>query len=79
MNTANTTLCGHLEKHHAYEYMQICKDNEWRMLLLRMRQMAMGEVSTGPPSEPGSHPCSEFFRQMFLQHIINFIVADDQV
>jgi hypothetical protein len=27
VNTANATLCGHLEEHHADEYVQVCKDN----------------------------------------------------
>ena len=79
MNTANTMLRGHLEENHADKYVQVFKDNRWTMLLPRMWQMAMGEVSMGPPSEPGSHPCSEFSCQMFLQHIINFIIADNQV
>jgi len=77
VNTANATLHGHLEKHHADEYMQVCKDNGWKILLPKMWQMT--EASTGPPSEPGFHTHSEFSRQMFLQHIINFVVADDQV
>ena len=78
VNTANTTLCGHLEKHHTDKYVQVCKDNGWRMLLPRMQQMAMGKVSMGLPSEPGSHPHLEFSHQTFLQHIINFVVVDNQ-
>ena len=78
VNTSNAPLRGHLEKYHTDEYVQVCKDNRWSVLLLKLQQQ-ITEASIGSSSDPDGRPRPEFSRQTFLRHIINFIVADDQV
>ena len=78
VNTSNALLHGHLEKYHTDEYVQVCKDNRWPVLLPKLWQQ-ITKVSIGSSGDPDGWPCPEFSRQTFLCHIINFIVADDQV
>jgi hypothetical protein len=76
-NTANTTLRSHIERLHLDEHVRICKARGWSMLLPKQKQQVT-EANTGQPRDPGA-PRSQFSRQTFLEHIIHFIVADDQV
>jgi hypothetical protein len=78
VNTSNAPLRGHLEKYHTDEYVQVCKDNRWPALLPKLWQK-ITEASIGSSSDPDGQPHPKFSRQTFLHHIINFIVADDQV
>ena len=78
-NTGNATLQLHLERHHTDEYVRICGEKGWPIKLTKMRQEQTAEVSIGQADTQGSLPRPKFSRQTFLRHIINFIIADDQV
>jgi hypothetical protein len=77
-NTANGTLRTHLEKFHADEYIQLAQQNGWRMLLPKRRAEAASTQGIGT-SEQGNKQQIAFSQKEFLRHLVNFIVADDQV
>lgn len=77
--TANATLRSHLEKFHADEYVRICREKRWPIMLAKMRQEQSAGASADRGGVQGSNPRPPFSRQTFLHHIINFIVANDQV
>ena len=47
-------------------------------MLLPKQKQQVTKANTGQPRDPGA-PHSQFSRQTFLEHIIHFIVTDDQV
>ena len=77
--TANATLQNHLKKFHAEEYLQLSSEGKWSNQLPNMRQDGATEASIGQQAMQDNHPRPAFTRKTFLTHIINFIVADDQV
>lgn len=76
--TGNSTLRKHLVKAHEDEYEQFCAANGMTTQRARMEQLT-ADASTGPPGDPDGRPRAQFSRQTFLHHIVNFVVADDQV
>ena len=72
--TATTGLCRHLTKKHVPEYMKACKDFGWDM----HRDL---DPDAGPLPAPANDlkECEPFTLEVLLRHIINFIIADDQV
>jgi len=80
--TGNSSLRSHLESFHKTEYLQLCRDNEWIIMLPKMRKMMALEIgnSTTHGGESGNTPPRQPFSQsQFLKHLVNFIVSDDQV
>jgi hypothetical protein len=76
LSSSNTTLRGHLQREHKDDYIHVCQGKGWKNQLL----------STKFESEAGSEPSAgagrfrtAFSSKAFMEHLINFIVADDQV
>jgi len=55
---------------HNKEYIQACEENGW---VISGTQNQAGQA----PGEPGVFR-TKFTQQAFLEHLINFIIADDQ-
>jgi hypothetical protein len=64
----------HLTKKHEPEYTQACNDFGWDAH--RDPDPDAGPLPTGPVKEK---ECEPFTSEALLRHIVNFIVADDQV
>jgi hypothetical protein len=70
-------LRGHLERYHKAEYLKACQENGWRVMLptwLKKEKAAREVALQDLPSARTS-----FTPEKFLQHLINWIVADVQV
>jgi hypothetical protein len=68
----------HIESHHADEYVRLCVDNNWTMMLPKLR--AAEEQSGQNPSVLSADPSQlPFSAKNFLRALVKFIVADDQV
>ena len=72
-NSSNTTLRKHLAKHHRDEYIGICS-NSWRNQLPGITVPASVTITVAPGTTRESYS-----NDAFLQKIVNWIVADDQV
>ncbi|KIL57978.1 hypothetical protein M378DRAFT_188346 [Amanita muscaria Koide BX008] len=75
-NTGTSPLRVHLENHHAAEYIQICHEKGWPMLLPKKRKELEAQAAAMTDNHQSERPT--FSHQVFLEHLINFIVADDQ-
>lgn len=73
--TATTNMRGHLEDRHKDEYLRMAEKDGWKIQLpkLRLAEAEATLVQRGDRSRP------EFSKEAFLAHLVNFIVADDQV
>lgn len=68
---------GHIERYHEDEYLKACQDNGWRVMLpsLLKKEKAAREVALqGLPATR-----TTFTSEKFLQHLIDWIISDDQV
>ncbi|CAA7270386.1 unnamed protein product [Cyclocybe aegerita] len=76
-NTSNTTLRNHLENVHKEEYLHLCAEKGWNNLLPKSRV----QVVVAPEAAHGTQGAfrTPFTQKAFIQHLINFVVADDQV
>ena len=75
---SNTSLCPHIEKHHRKLYLGLAKANGWKVLLPGLVSQAQSRAtSVASASEVG--PLVEIDEQKFHQHLLYFIIADDQV
>lgn len=75
MGTANVNLRRHLIKNHPDEYDKAIVDNQWQYRL---------STDTGDASVRNNHKVAvrkapPFSPAAFLEHLVRFIVADDQV
>lgn len=77
--TVNATLQNHLEKYHADEHLRLCAEKKWSNQLPKMHVNTTTEGSNGPRDAQNNRPRQTFSQTTFLTHIINFIVANDQV
>ena len=76
-NTANNNLQKHLHKHHATEYDQKVKENDsWNFPLSTQVNNRALHKNASNVHDPSLQP---FSLAVFLEHLANFIVADDQV
>jgi hypothetical protein len=73
--TSNTSLCPHLEKYHCSPYMQMKALHGWPT---NLPGQAL-QMTTGATPAQVIRPTDVFSEQTFHRHLINFIVADDQV
>ena len=73
-NSSNTTLQKHLAKHHRDEYIGICSSNSWRNQLPGITVPASVTITAAPGTTRESYS-----DDAFLQKIVNWIIADDQV
>ena len=73
--TRNSNLRRHLTKQHAIEYDSAIVDNRWTYKLLTHSDDVAHNITrnvTNPQVLP-------FSPQLFLEYLVHFIVADDQV
>jgi len=65
-------LRNHLNRAHKEEFIRVSEEKGWRM----PSQSEAGSEAAG--SSPAAFR-TKFTQKAFLEHLINFIVADDQV
>jgi hypothetical protein len=83
--TANPNLCVHLEKYHEEEYVKVCEENGWPMMLpkrkVREETASLLKQSTLDSSllqDTSSTGRPIFTRAALVRALISFVVADDQ-
>jgi len=70
VTTSNGVLCNHLLSRHKDVYVEKCYEMRWKVAALESEApVASGCETNHPP----------FSQTAFIQHLLNFIVADDQV
>ena len=74
--TVNNNLQNYLYKHHAEEYNQTVLKNNWKYKLLTQINDA---ASCKNAVNVHDWALSQFSLMAFLEHLVCFIVADDQV
>jgi hypothetical protein len=74
-NTSNTTLRKHLDAKHIDEYLRLHKARGWDSQLDSMKKAA----STVPTPVSEGQSVVPFSEKSFLDHLRDFIIADDQV
>ena len=76
--TLTTSLRPHIEKHHLKHYLTLAKKNGWKILLLELVSQARSQATN--EAATSQHERSiKFDENTFHQHLLNFIVTDDQV
>jgi len=75
---SNTSLRPHIEKHHCELYLGLAKANGWKVLLLGLVSQAQSQA-TSVASASEVRPLVEIDEQKFHQHLLYFIIVDDQV
>jgi hypothetical protein len=77
-NTSNTALRPHIELRHVSLYTQLAKAYGWKIQLqgLMRSQSALTDNAASPAN---SQREDKFSQRSFHEHLVNFIVADDQV
>ena len=73
MSTGNSNLRRHLRNHHPQEYDKAIVDNKWDFPLSSVN------VASNHGSNTTAQPVPLFSAKAFLEHLVRFIVADDQV
>lgn len=76
--TSTTSLRPHIEKHHLELYLTLAKEKGWNILLPGLVSQARSQATTKAATSEGGRP-DKFDERTFHQHLMNFIVADDQV
>ncbi len=69
LTTSTDTLRKHLKKHHAQKYQEACEQHGWKYLL--PKEPTIGE------NRKGRLPA--FSPETFLEYLVRFVTADDQV
>jgi hypothetical protein len=70
-------LRGHLERYHEEEYLKAAQDNGWTIMLPSWLKKEKLKHDTALQEANASRV--SFTPEIFLQHLVNWIVADDQV
>jgi hypothetical protein len=66
---------------HRDEYIQLCKEKGWKnqlLLVLKVKKALAASQSQGASGQD-VHICQPFSQQALIEHLINFIVANNQV
>ena len=71
--SSNTTLRVHLDRDHREEYIRVCKQNNWEIKIASARQ---SQLEIASPLDAQRTP---FSKSAFIQHLVMFIAANDQV
>lgn len=72
--TSNSSLRKHLKSQHEAEYTRICSANGWKNQLPGVREQSAIEQSGITKVDR-----ENYSEDLFLEKIVNWIVADDQV
>ena len=75
--TSNTTLRHHLDKVHKNEYLRISSTKGWKTQLPSSR--ATSEAPSDSQSGSNGQFRTPFSAKALLNHLVEFIIADDQV
>jgi hypothetical protein len=75
--TSTSTLRVHLDKHHRKEYLRLCEEKGWKNQLPSSK--SGGGVNSETPQASQSQPRTKFTQEGFLEHLVKFIVATNQV
>jgi hypothetical protein len=79
-STSNSTLRGHLQKYHDDEYTRLKQERGWQGKLPRMQALELSRQSTlDSVVQAGVENRVKYSKPALLRHLIDFIVADDQV
>lgn len=76
-STAYGALRGHLERYHEKEYLKACQENGWKVLLPTWLKKEKATFDATLQETKASRV--SFTQEEFLQHLVNWIVANDQV
>src|ERR1700735_986452 len=74
--TSTSSLRPHIEKYHLDKYKKIAKEGCWKILLPGLVSQSRSEAMAATIQE--GQP-DKFDEHTFHKHLLNFIVADDQV
>jgi hypothetical protein len=75
-SSSNTTLQAHMEREHKEDYIWVCLQKGWKNQLPSMKFKSEAGME---PADAGGQSCPAFSPKAFVRHLINFIIADDQV
>jgi hypothetical protein len=79
-NTSTSSLRPHIEKHHLELFKTLAQERGWRVLLPGLVSQARSQASAAPVNNGvASGQPDKFTEQSFHEHLLNFIIADDQV
>jgi len=76
--TSTTSLRPHIEKYHLEPYLILAKENGWKILLPRLISQARSQATNEATTSWGERSI-KFDENTFHQHLLNFIIADNQV
>jgi hypothetical protein len=76
-SSSNTTLQAHLEQEHKEDYTRLCLQKGWKNQLPSTKFES--EAGTEPAVGAGGQSHPAFSSKAFVRHLVNFIIADDQV
>jgi hypothetical protein len=75
-NQGYSGLRRHIERFRQDEYLKACQENRWRIMLPNwLKEKKAAEAVT----QDSQAARTAFSLELFLQYLINWIVADDQV
>jgi hypothetical protein len=78
LKTLTTSLRPHIEKHHLELYLTLAKEKGWKIQLPGLVSQAQSQATNEAAMLQVEQP-DQFDERSFHQHLLNFIVADDQV
>lgn len=80
-HTSNPSLRCHLDNHHRKAYEIFCKENKYPNQLPSFKHIsaAGGQAALDDAGRSDLRPRMKFSAPHFIKHLVNFIVADDQV
>lgn len=76
--TSNTSLRPHIERNHLDIYLRVAKERGWTHELPGLKAQARSQAASDASALQVA-PLVQFSEERFHQHLLNFIVADDQV
>lgn len=76
--TGISGLRGHLEKNHKQEYLEVCKERGWPVMLPNILK-ATATAAKVQEAARNAGKQAAFSLQELHAKLVNFIVADDQV
>ena len=79
-NTSTSSLRPHIEKYHLELFKTLAQERGWRILLPGLVSQARSQASAESANQGvASEQPDKFNESSFHEHLLNFIVADDQV
>jgi len=66
-----------MEREHREDYTKVCLEKGWKNQLPSAKFES--EAGTEPPTDAGGQHRPAFSQKTFRRHLVDFIIADDQV